>query len=171
VSGRIVCPRMRIGHGSHSSGAESYPRWHAIDDRSCGCYDAFGARCYAICGVLRAPLPTPPTPPTPPPPTPKPPPAICMGESADLAALECAAWQDLYDATDGPKWSHCSDARSDPCSCSYGDNGQVDCTGGHITTLHLLENNLRGTIPSSLAKLSQMTYLGLDSNRLTGLVP
>jgi hypothetical protein len=99
----------------------------------------------------------------------------CKGKSADLAAVECAAWQDLYDATNGPKWSHCSDARSDPCSCSYtppGDgNCGVDCTGGHITSMAFFTNNLNGTIPSSLAKLPKMTTLALNWNRLTGLVP
>jgi hypothetical protein len=33
------------------------------------------------------------------------------------------------------------------------------------------DNNLRGTIPSSLAKLSKMTELTLFWNRLTGLLP
>jgi hypothetical protein len=121
------------------------------------------------------PTPAPPTPasPTPAPPTPLPPAGTCTGKSADLAAVECAAWQDLYDATNGPKWSRrCSDARSDPCSCSDSGNiGPVTCKGGHITAMALYENNLRGTIPSSLAKLSKMATLDLDRNRLTGLVP
>jgi hypothetical protein len=102
-------------------------------------------------------------------------PSVCTGVSAGLAAGECAAWQELYDATNGPKWSECSDARSDPCSCSTsgpgGDYAEVRCTGGHIIYMQLVENNLRGTIPSSLAKLSKMTALALAYNRLTGLVP
>jgi hypothetical protein len=79
----------------------------------------------------------------------------------------------LYDATNGPKWSHCSDAKLDPCSCSSVGVGDpvVECTGGHITSMYLGANNLRGTIPSSLAKLSKMTQLVLTYNRLTGLVP
>jgi hypothetical protein len=60
----------------------------------------------------------------------------CTGNSADLAGVECAAWQDFYDATNGPQWSHCSDARSDPCSCYIKDVGDpVACTGGHITRM------------------------------------
>jgi hypothetical protein len=83
-----------------------------------------------------------------------------------LVPEELSAWQDLYDATNGSKWSSCSDARSDPCAC-----GGVGCTAGHITYMVLATNNLRGTIPSSLAKLSKMTTLTLNNNRLTGLVP
>jgi Leucine-rich repeat (LRR) protein len=97
----------------------------------------------------------------------------CYGKSADLPAVECAAWQDLYDATNGPKWGSCSDLRSDPCSCSYSSGGYgVGCTGGYVTSINLAgENNLRGIIPSSLAKLSKMNTLILSSNHLTGLVP
>jgi hypothetical protein len=98
--------------------------------------------------------------------------AICTGKSTDLAAVECAVWKDFYDATNGPKWSDCSDARSDPCSCNWAVHDvEVGCKGGHITYMHLVENNLRGTIPSSLAKLSEMTELDLSENSLTGLVP
>jgi hypothetical protein len=48
--------------------------------------------------------------------------------------VDCAAWQDLYDATNGPNWSQWADARSDPCSCTS-SSGSVECTGGHITSL------------------------------------
>jgi hypothetical protein len=66
-------------------------------------------------------------------------PPACTGYSRTwgLARVECAAWQDLYDSTNGPKWNYCSDSRSDPCSCS----GQVTCmdieldTPAHITEM------------------------------------
>jgi Leucine-rich repeat (LRR) protein len=92
-----------------------------------------------------------------------------------VALEELSAWQDLYDATNGPFWSECSDARSDPCSCSYRDHSGyiegVGCTDGHITYLQLYGNNLFGTIPSSLANLSNLTTLYLYGNQLTGLLP
>jgi hypothetical protein len=90
----------------------------------------------------------------------------CTGKSANLASVECAAWQDLYYATNVRKLSGCSNARLNPCSCD-----DVECKGAHITKIDLGNDNLRGTIPSSLAQLSMMTELVLSSNQLTGLVP
>jgi hypothetical protein len=40
-----------------------------------------------------------------------------------------------------------------------------------LTKLELFGNNLKGTIPSSLASLTQLAYLGLESNNLTGTIP
>lgn len=41
----------------------------------------------------------------------------CTGKSADLPEKECKAWQDFFDALDGPNWtSFGSDGREDPCS-------------------------------------------------------
>lgn len=41
----------------------------------------------------------------------------CTGKSADLPAKECAAWQDFFDALNGPNWtSFGKDGRNDPCS-------------------------------------------------------
>lgn len=41
----------------------------------------------------------------------------CTGKSADLPAKECAAWQDFFDALDGPNWvAFGKDGRNDPCS-------------------------------------------------------
>jgi Leucine-rich repeat (LRR) protein len=92
-----------------------------------------------------------------------------------VALEELSAWQGLYDATNGPLWKKCSDARSDPCSCSYSDpsgySAGVKCKGGHITYVQLYGNNLLGTIPSSLANLSKLTQLYLYGNQLKGLLP
>jgi hypothetical protein len=40
-----------------------------------------------------------------------------------------------------------------------------------LTNLNLSANNLKGTIPSSLASLTRLAILILDHNALTGLVP
>ena len=51
------------------------------------------------------------------------------------------------------------------------------CSSFHLLLLpsnsnrNLGRNNLKGTIPSSLASLTQLTYIDLSDNALTGLVP
>ena len=75
-------------------------------------------------------------------------------------------WQDLAKATNIAGWTQCSGALLDPCSCD-----RVTCADGDITQLYLEGSNSKGTIPSSLASLTQLTYLGLAGNALTGLVP
>ena len=62
----------------------------------------------------------------------------CTGSSAGLADAECDVWVDFYDATGGnTTWKHCGGNRTDPCACSYEDQGQrgVTCSGSHITQM------------------------------------
>jgi N-acetylneuraminic acid mutarotase len=42
----------------------------------------------------------------------------CTGNSMQLPAAECSAWIEFYDITKGGDWTHCSDKRTDPCSCN-----------------------------------------------------
>ena len=121
----------------------------------------------------------------------------CTGSSAVLPPAECAAWIDLYDATGGARWGHCSGARLDPCGCS-GLVASVACAGGHIavinlpycqlagspqslpatlgnltelTDLTLFSNQLRGTVPAELSRLTALTHLSLGENMFTGKLP
>jgi hypothetical protein len=89
--------------------------------------------------------------------------------NGNLEAAECAAWQNFFDYTGGAHWEFCSDKRDDPCGCE-----KVTChiQGiGSIITVYLPGNNLTGTVPSSLGKLTALTALHLDRNNLTGTVP
>jgi hypothetical protein len=96
----------------------------------------------------------------------------CTGSSSDLNKVSCAAWKDFAKATDITGWKACSGARLDPCACKFvGGVGGVTCADGNITELRLFENNLKGTIPSSLASLTELTMLGLDGNNLKGTIP
>jgi hypothetical protein len=121
--------------------------------------------------------PTPPTPttPTPPAPAPTPPPAPgkCVGSSAGLTAVDCAAWISLYDSTGGPHWTNFTSHRLDPCGCTpilAGDVG-VTCSGAHINSTVLWGLNLTGEIPESIGQLKQLTYLDLSANNITGPIP
>jgi hypothetical protein len=107
-------------------------------------------------------------------PTPAPPTGVCTGSSSGLNKVSCAAWQDLAKATNIAGWTSCSGALLDPCSCDGGSahgTTSVSCADGDITTMYLSSNNLKGTIPSSLASLSKVTGIQLFENALTGLVP
>jgi hypothetical protein len=63
----------------------------------------------------------------------------CVGDSSSLKPAECNAWQDLFSATNGKRWSKCSDGRLDPCSCGGSHTGQrifdVKCANGSITRM------------------------------------
>jgi hypothetical protein len=91
----------------------------------------------------------------------------CTGNSSGLNAVSCAAWQDLAKATNITGWRNCTGDLLDPCSCI----DRVTCTDVDITRLSLADNNLEGTIPSSLASLTKLTWLYLAVNNLEGTIP
>jgi hypothetical protein len=45
-------------------------------------------------------------------------PAACENSSKSLVPADCAAWVDIYDATNGSQWAGCKGNRLDPCGCS-----------------------------------------------------
>jgi hypothetical protein len=92
--------------------------------------------------------------------------ARCTGQSESLDALQCAAWQDLYDSTGGENWTqHCK--RADPCDCGA---DYISCSGG-ISKIELASNNLQGSIPTSIGRLTYLLELVLSYNKLTGTIP
>jgi hypothetical protein len=108
-------------------------------------------------------------------PSPTPSPGGCTGSSSGLNKFSCAAWKVFAKATDITVWTACSGALLDPCSCEYTDHSGnelgVGCADGDIIAIVLAENNLKGTIPSSLGSLTKLTYLGLSGNNLKGTIP
>jgi Leucine-rich repeat (LRR) protein len=93
---------------------------------------------------------------------------------------EIAALQDLYDATNGTFWNWHGEGtkwnftEANPCVDAWqGVNcSQVTADGFlHVTELVLYEYNLEGTIPPSIAQLTQLVTLLLRSNELSGTIP
>ena len=75
----------------------------------------------------------------------------------------------LYNATGGPNWTNNSNWLSNqPLSEWFGVT--VDTTD-RVEHLNLSSNNLRGTLPTGLAQLSNLKSLNLNNNRLRGGVP
>lgn len=84
---------------------------------------------------------------------------------------ECQALVDLYNSTNGPGWSDNTGWLSDYYVCEwYG----VACTSpseGNVTGVYLTNNQLTGSIPSSIGNLTILTSLHLARNQLNGSIP
>jgi hypothetical protein len=90
-----------------------------------------------------------------------------------LSETECSAWVDLFDATNGTGWSHCSDARLDPCGCIGPQSYYVwiNCKNKHIAEIRL-QNELSGTIPDTIGQLTSTYGITLVGNpKLAGTIP
>ena len=122
----------------------------------------------------------------------------CTGQSVQLAAQDCFAFQALYDATGGSSWAHCSaSARNDPCACTYSDakahslvastssthlNARVVCEyDGHdrtrlrVVSVGLSHNNLHGQLShvaaGAFGNFSAVRYFDLGHNHMSGSIP
>ena len=93
-------------------------------------------------------------------------------EDGDRAVL-----MELYNATNGPGWTN--DTNWDTSAPLDDWHGVSTDGSGRVTRLNLPSNGLRGSIPSSLGSLANLTWLslahdpesGLGYNALTGSIP
>ena len=81
---------------------------------------------------------------------------------------ECHVLVDLYTSTNGANWKENSGWNVTNIPCSWEG---VTCYGGNVTGLYLDDNQLGGSIPESLGKLSQLIELSLSDNQLSGSIP
>ena len=75
----------------------------------------------------------------------------------------------FYDATGGPDWTNGTNWRSD--APLYTWHGVTTGANGRVTGLALPENNVKGSIPPVLEKLSSLRRLDLGGNQFTGSIP
>lgn len=97
---------------------------------------------------------------------------FCIGNTALQAQTphpDIAPLTALYNATNGPNWTNKTNWLSDNNPCGwYG----VSCDGnGRVTALGLSQNNLIGTIPTTLGNLNNLKELVLADNQLSGSIP
>jgi hypothetical protein len=85
-----------------------------------------------------------------------------------IPPAECSALVALYNGTNGPGWTNRNNWL---VTDTPGDWKGVTVSGGHVTLIALRNNNLAGSIPSTLTSLASLTYLDLDSNQLSGSIP
>ena len=83
---------------------------------------------------------------------------------ADLEVLEA-----VYHATGGPAWTENRNWLTDLPPSEWA--GVVINEQGRVTELYLTWNNLTGTIPPDLGKLTALEALHMSGNQLTGQIP
>ena len=100
--------------------------------------------------------------------------AAVAGAAMDAAAQgsvagDRAALAAFYDATGGPDWTDRTNWASDePLDAWHGVTTDAD---GRVAELSLPENNLAGTLPTTLDHLTRLRRLDLGGNRLGGSIP
>ncbi len=90
--------------------------------------------------------------------------------SAQANTTDSLAMIDLYNSTNGPGWTnHSNWLTSAPL---YSWFGIFSGDSIHVQVITLNNNNLVGTLPSSLGNLtSDGMYINLSNNRLSGSLP
>jgi hypothetical protein len=92
-----------------------------------------------------------------------------------ISAKERSALLELFQATDGNHWTN-HDGWSGPpgsecnwygvvCEIARSDDATV------VTSVDLMQNNLRGRIPAEIAELAHLAILFLYGNELSGMLP
>lgn len=74
---------------------------------------------------------------------------------------------DLYNSTGGSNWTNNNGWLDEPVYYWKG----IVVENGRVVVIRLDENNLTGTIPSSIGNLTALTSLDLSENNLTGTIP
>ena len=98
----------------------------------------------------------------------------CTGTANQTVTVEqlpadYQALADLYASTNGAGWKNKTNWLTGCTPCGwYG----VSCDAkGRVTSLGLVDNNLTGTLPTSLSALTFLQSLNLSTNKLSGAVP
>ena len=81
---------------------------------------------------------------------------------------ECAALLSIYESMMGKFWRKNSGWTSSATMCSwYG----VGCLDGHVTSIALSDNLVKGVVSPSIADLTHLKYFDLSNNHISGTLP
>ncbi len=86
----------------------------------------------------------------------------------DIPLAECQALVALYNSATGAGWTTSTNWLS---STTAGTWYGVAVSGGHVTGIQMVSNNLIGTIPTEIGNLTSLTYFNLPQNQLSGSIP
>ncbi len=85
-----------------------------------------------------------------------------------IPQTEYQALVTLYNETEGAGWKDSSGWLSDSTPCAWFG---VTCSGGSVIELNLPDNNLSGSIPPQIGRLTSLHTLNLEFNQLKGSIP
>jgi Leucine-rich repeat (LRR) protein len=96
---------------------------------------------------------------------------LATSASAAIPTSQRDALIAIYDATAGPNWNNSAGWKG--AAGTECDWFGVDCNfeQTHVLSLQLHDNNLVGTIPSSIGQLSEIRSIYLSRNQLDGRIP
>ena len=95
--------------------------------------------------------------------------ASATGTPVAAASDDRAVLVELYNATNGPNWTNNTNWNSnEPLGLWHGVSTD---SNDRVTELFLIDNQLTGSIPSSLGSLTNLERLGLGENQLMGSIP
>ncbi|MCC6286880.1 MAG: T9SS type A sorting domain-containing protein [Chitinophagaceae bacterium] len=86
---------------------------------------------------------------------------------AQVNVSDSLALVNLYNATNGSGWKNKEGWLTQKVSEWNG----ITVTGNRVTNIYLVNNNLKGTLPSSIGDLSAITGIYLSNNKLEGSIP
>lgn len=84
-----------------------------------------------------------------------------------IPSAEYNALVDLYNNTGGGGWANNTGWLDASAASWFG----VGVAGGHVSHVYLNQNNLTGSLPSSLGNLTNMTAIDFRGNQITGAIP
>ncbi|MFT3750095.1 MAG: T9SS type A sorting domain-containing protein [Agriterribacter sp.] len=86
---------------------------------------------------------------------------------AQVNASDSLALVSLYNATNGSGWKN----KDGWLTKKVSEWNGITVTNNRVTNIYLINNNLQGTLPSSLGDLTAITGIYLSNNKLNGSIP